>query len=1798
MNKAIEAENRLSSQEKRQLLTKLLQRCTEEGEDTYPLSFGQQALWFLCQIAPDNPAYNLMYMARLEENADTNSLNRALKRLADRHPSLRTTYHRQAGHVVQKVNQNSIIDLQVVEANNLDDEQLEQKVLAEADRPFNLMTGPLVRAVLFKRALKPDWLLLVTHHIAVDGWSFDLLRAELNLLYAAEKTGDKTTLPPLRTEYRDYVRWQAEMLAGPEGERLWQFWKKTLNDSLSTLNFPTDRPRPKLQTYNGELVRFNLSEGLCLRLQKLARQQGVTLYTLMLSAFQVLLHRYCGQDDVLVGSPTSGRSRAELEGIVGYFVNPIVLRADLSGMPTFTDYLARNAEQVVSALAHQDYPFQLLVQQLHAARDPSRSPLFQVMFDWIQKYTPTWQEYGAGGSPRASNTTQTNSLRAEQIRFEQRGAAFDLMLMVVSEETCLSGSLHYNSDLFDRDTVERILGHFEMLLEGIVDHPGKRIDEYPLLTDKEYTQIVVQWNATKKSYPQVSSIHALFEAKARQTPNAIAVVDGNHQITYGELNRRANQLSHYLRELGVGREELVGVCMDRSAHMIIAILAILKAGGAYVPLDPSYPHQRLNMMLKDCQAKFVLTQERLRDQLADVPCRIVRVDALSSQIEKRPVDNPDSSVKPEHLAYVIYTSGSTGQPKGVAIEHRSTIALIHWAMDVFSPEELAGVLFSTSVCFDLSIFEMFVPLSVGGSVILAENALNLPTLDNANLVTLINTVPSAMAELLRHGQLPEGVVTVNLAGETLTPKLVKRVYEEASVARVYDLYGPAEDTTYSTFSLRVPDGRYTVGKPIANTHVYILDGGRWPVPIGVPGELYLAGYGLAREYFARPELTSNQFVSNPFGSTENTRLYKTGDLARWLPDGNIDLLGRVDDQVKIRGYRIEPGEVESVLAEHPAVKDVAVISGDDGSGRRRLVSYLVFEPMEPPAETPTISELRSYLNQTLPSYMIPSAFAFLDELPRNSGGKINRNALPTPETTRPALDREFVAPKNRNEEILAEVWQSVLGIDRVGVNDNFFELGGASTQSLEIAALAAENGLEIAPVMLFQHQTIAELATACPGLVDAFVSDQSTDGDRLSDIVGGYEFMPALDTMPQPREAGTAKTEKCNVVIESLGAYLPPKSVTTAEVIDGCRNKVWFPLASMTGIRSRRMVDGKESSFDLARKAVDECLPASKYRAEDIGLVVCCNIVRLEDPRKAAFEPCTAIRLRHHFGFENALAFDISNACAGMFTGLKVVEAFIQTGVIRCGLAVSGEYITAITETAQREISEFIDPRLACLTVGDAGAAVMLEAASNNDVGFHDVELYTLSRHADLCVGRLTNEDHGGAIMHVPDPIKQTSIAVKHAVSHADHLFNRSRLLPEEMQYLIMHQTSERSLTDAAREINKVFGKEVCNKDNMINNLTERGNTASTTHFVALWDNILNGKIQSGDNVCFGISGSGQTVGTAIYTFDDFPDRLRLSKTDGKPVQKVVGPVRKSNPPMSSRIGIESIGTLAPQHELDRITWTMTQEAGKKCLAASSYDAKEIDLVIFAGVHRTDLLCEPAIAALVARDLEINAEIQSDAEQKTFAFDIFDGGIGFLNACDAAARMIQTGDYKTAMIVASEFELNRRDYPDQLLGLKETASAVILDASSDGNRGFGRMLFHFLPEHFDAHKVFGYYREGGRQYMTQDRHAELDQIYLKHIPKIVDKLLTGEGLESSQIKALLPPQISSEFIANLASAIDMPPERAVDIVADHDGLDLHTSTLPYTLQTAFDREMANPGDIGLIINIGSGLQIGCALYYF
>jgi amino acid adenylation domain-containing protein len=1072
------------------LLASLLRDRTNQASYTDQLSHGQKALWLLHRRFPEGAAYNTAFAVWVRSNVDVSALRAALQTLLDRHVALRTTIVSDQGKLVTRIAAHQELCFTQPDVRGWSLAAIERQVSEDYRRPFDLERGPMLRVGLYTRQDDEHVLLLTLHHIICDAWSMWLLMHELSVLYPACLAGVAAELEPVRVQYPDYVAWQNRLLAGPEGERLWQYWRDRLGGELPVLALATDKVRPATQGSRGASHFFRIDPALRLDLLEVGKAEGATLFMTLLAAFQVLLHRYTGQTDIIVGSPAVGRNNPDVATCFGYFANPLPLRADLSGDPTFRSLLSQVRHTVLDALAHQDMPFSLLIERLQPKRDPSRSPVIEAMF--VLQRPPHSEPFLGQLCGEGAGVVRWGGLDVEPFPLPQMEGQFDLTWEAVEGPHGLSCALKYNPDLFEADTIRRMEGHLKTILSSVIEHPEQRVGRLSLLTAFESARLLEEWQGPEVGYPLERCLHHWIEDQVAQSPEAAAVVlDGGGMLSYAGLNQRANQLARHLRRLGVGPDVVVGVLAERSLELVVGLLGILKAGGAYLPLDPDYPPQRLGFMAKDAQIAVLLTHGELFEPAAlcaaAAGCAVLRLDADWAEIAGQDRSNPTVEMTAEALAYVIYTSGSTGQPKGVENTHRGICNRLLWMQDAYRLDGADRVLQKTPIGFDVSVWELFWPLMSGATLVLARPGGHrdrdyLVDTIIGHGITTAHFVPSMLRLFLE----AEGVAgcraslrRVVCSGEALALGLQQRFFDRLADVALYNLYGPTEaavDVTHWTCRNDPALRTVPIGRPIANTRIHLLDAHLQPVPVGVPGELHIGGVGLARGYRNRPELTAAKFIADPLSRRAGDRLYRSGDLCRRLLDGSIEYLQRLDFQVKLRGFRIELGEIEAALQSHPQVREAVVVAHGENE-QRQLVGYFVAsDPAPPPAA------LRRHLQMQLPDHMVPATLIPLDALPLTANGKLDRAALPSPDIGRPLLEAAFVAPETVLERRIAALFQEALSIDEVGRHDNFFDLGANSLLLVQIHRRLRDSLEQDLPVIsLFQYPTVAALAEQLAG---------------------------------------------------------------------------------------------------------------------------------------------------------------------------------------------------------------------------------------------------------------------------------------------------------------------------------------------------------------------------------------------------------------------------------------------------------------------------------------------------------------------------------------------------------------------------------------------------------------------------------------------------------------------------------------------------------------------------------------------
>ena len=1051
---------------------------SETQEYIFPASFAQRRLWFLDQLNPGSTTYNITSVQRVSGNLQVEVLEKSLNEIVRRHESLRTRFESIDGDPMQVVEAELPFPLRVEVEESLSHElrdeaealQLIAQLAVQEQRiPFQLDQWPLLRAKLVRLGTDDQVLLLTMHHIMSDGWSLSVFYGELAKLYEAFNAGQPSPLSELPIQYADYSLWQRDAMQGEVLSDQLAYWRKQLEDVAPVLALPTDFARPAAQSHRGRSVLFSLGSELTQQLKWLSRKHNVTLFMTVAAAFQTLLYRYSQQEDIVVGTPIAGRNQEEIESLIGCFVNTMVLRVRVRDELSFAELVGQVKDVALGAYAHQDVPFEKLVEELHTERTLSYTPLFQVLFV-LQNLPGEAREF--------------SGLKMQEIDIPSETSKFDLTLSLKDRDGALQGWFEYNSDLFRHETIERMVGHFRVLLNAIIADPSRRIGDLPLLSEEERRAMLVEFNDTRvieKEFPP--TIHERFEAQVEQTPDATALVYEGAALSFAELNQRANQVAHYLRKHGVGPEAVVGILLERSPELVVSLLGVLKSGAAYLPLDPAYPEARLSYMLTDAEVRVLVTDRRLRKRLGEAEAKLVCIEIDDEVIGEQSLENLVSKVGPDNLAYIIYTSGSTGAPKGTMVVHGSVCNLrlaLNRAVYAQTARTSLRISLNGPLAFDTSVKQLIQLLNGHTLCILPEevrrDAEALVSYLELHPVDVLDCTPYMLRLLITAGILdkPERLPRAVLIGGEPIEQSLWQTLAQTVETNFFNVYGPTE-CTVNTTTCHVTDeaAQPSIGKPIANSQVYLLDQHFQPAPIGIGGELCIGGAGLARGYWRRPELTAEKFVPNPFSDAGGQRLYRSGDRARYQHDGQIEFLGRRDEQVKLRGFRIELGEIEAVLSEFPGVREQVVMVREDEPGDERLVAYLIGDG----DKEPNIAELRKHLQRVLPDYMVPTAFVHLKSLPLTAHAKLDRKALPRPHEYQTQPAATYVAPRNSTETTVAGIWSEVLKVERIGIYDNFFDLGGHSLLAMQvISKLRKSFDLEIPVRTLFAVLTVAALS--------------------------------------------------------------------------------------------------------------------------------------------------------------------------------------------------------------------------------------------------------------------------------------------------------------------------------------------------------------------------------------------------------------------------------------------------------------------------------------------------------------------------------------------------------------------------------------------------------------------------------------------------------------------------------------------------------------------------------------------------
>jgi amino acid adenylation domain-containing protein len=1710
----------------------------------FPASAAQRRLWILSQFSGAAAAYHILGVLRVKGSFRLDVFRQCIAYIAERQESLRTTFEQQDGIILQIVRPHLEYQVPLLQL------PLQEQLGRELRQSFDLEKGPLCRISMVQDH-DNAYLVCCMHHIIADGWSMNIFIRELSAVYNAFLHQRYPSLPELDIRYSDYAVWQHELEESGALQPHLDYWLQRLQNAPALLELPTDFPRPPLQTFRGRAFEQAGIPAQAKALQELCRRYHTTPFIVMLAAFKVLLFRYTGQQDLVLGTPVANRSRKELEGIIGCFMNAVPLRTQLQENMSFAALLEQLKRRLPEDLDHQQVSLEKLLELVPQQRSAAWHPLFQVMFS-LQAFEPAALHW--------------EGVETEIVPVEMGYSKFDLTLTIRDEQERYCAIWEYNTALFEEGTIKRLAGHFDRILQQVCWQPALPLHAITLLTAAEEQQLLLTWNSTAVSWPSPACLHACFEQQVKLSPHNTAVMDRQGAFTYVALNSMANRLAHYLLAAGLQKGQGVAVSMERSRYLLVALLGIMKAGGVYVPVDPAYPDERKNYILED----------------AGVQQQLSAIDTMEAELLQWPDTDPALDLTGADPVYVIYTSGSTGLPKGVRIPHAALVNFLRSMAEHTGIQEKDRLLAVTSLSFDIAGLELYLPLLTGATVVVASRQLTqngqalAQSLEHFD-ITFMQATPATWRLMLDAGWQGRPALTILCGGEAFPRELADRLLSKA--AAVWNMYGPTETTIWSAMYKLGPDERAVVplGRPIANTSMYILDEHLQPVPVGVGGTLYIGGHGLAIDYHNRPALTAERFIPHPFIPGE--RLYNTGDTARYLPDGNIVFMGRADLQVKVNGHRIELEEPAWHLAAITGVKQAVVTVRTDTAGTNRLVAYIV-----PETAPLSAGHLRSALQQKLPAYMVPSLFVWMDALPLTPNGKIDRKALPAPDLPDLHAQQPYEPPQTKAERLLARIWEEVLEVNKPGMHDNFFDLGGASLQGISVVHKAAQAGLHITPEMIFEFPTIRALAararTAAPVAVAA---DDGEDELFTPDML----WHSAGRVPPVVRRP--------NIIIESLAGYLPEKIVTSKEVLAGCANAVRFPIEKLTGVKTRRMVGDNEYAFDLALKAMEQCLALSRYRAEDIDVLLACNIFRIDRQDTLTLEPCTAVRLARQAGCTAALTFDVANACAGVFTGLLLAENFIRNGQARRVMLVSGEYLSHLTSSHQPLIKDYLDPAIAALTMGDAGLAMILEATEDPSKGFIDLDFFTMGAYSGLCVVKASTERPG--FSGVADAIRMMEAGHQETTRHAMRTLIKNRWSPDKVDFLIMHQASSVAVSQTRSAINRFLNKEIATADNVIDNIQHRGNTASTTHWIAVQDLIFNGKMTNGQHLLLYISGSGLNIGTALYALDDLPEKMARYHQTGIPTPKRLALPPVSTVPHQQRVQcIASAVTLranARSRQATALGWAT--EAAEVCLQqATGIDRSEIGLLCYTGLHRDEHIFEPAIAAILAGNLSVNAVNNQPADHpRTVCFDIFNSDLGFLQACFTAAQFITAGPCKYALVSAAEMENNNGSADAPLLGLEEGGAAFLLQAAGRDNGGFGRFIFKTIPGSGNDIQTWVAW-PAGQPVLRRLKRSSYRQAMLAPLQELAAELLLAEELRPEEIDYLLPPFTDSGFIAQLTACLQLPNAALPSGIGSRDAASM---TLPCLLNQLLEQQ-PQQGKKALLLSAAAGRQIGGAIYFF
>lgn len=1732
----------------------------------YPISSAQHRLWLLSKFSKANAAYNMTGILKINGNINIDVFEKCIRKIVHRHETLRTSFKEIDGEIKQLITEDDDLEIEHKTVNSED--ELSLIINQKAAQSFDLENGPLIRVTVVCQAPDKYIIIISMHHIISDGWSVSIFIRECTEIYNDLIAGNESKIEELATQYVDYTLWEIEQEETEEYQKKLEFWKNELNKAPEFLELPYRKNRPAVQTFDGDVFSYKIEKLFTKDIKNACIKNNVSPFMFLLAAYNIVLNKYSGQTDILIGTPSANRDNPELEGIIGFFVNTLIIRTQIDTNKNFLSYLETVKHTSLKVFENKDISFEKILNLIKPKRNTSYSPVFQVMFS-MQNMPSEKLFFG--------------SVPVFIDRPDIVYSKFDLTLSVQAVEDEFELAFEYNTNLFDKDMVEKFCRQYINVLKSVLSDPLKNISDIMILDEEEETLLLETWNDTAFDYPKSSSFIDEFLKVVSSSPDAISFQQEQAILTYKELDEISNQLANYLQENGVENGKTVALYIDRDKHMLPTLLALLKIGATYIPLDPTYPIDRIHYILKDSAVGLIVTNGIHKPFFDTIQTAKIIVNELYGTSEEHK-SFKQTRREENSPVYTIYTSGSTGNPKGVRIAENSLLNFLFSMRDQLKITATDKLLAVTSIAFDISGLELYLPLISGGCVVLANGSETKSAAKLVKLIThfninLMQGTPSLWKMLKEIDWIPAHKIKILCGGEALPKNIVE--WFLTLPAEIWNMYGPTETTIWSSLAKITDAENITIGKPIYNTSMYILDQNMRPLPVGLKGDLYIGGDGLAIDYYKREDLVAEKFIDWKY-KDRKLRLFKTGDIAKYNSEGDIVFYGRVDDQVKVNGYRIELGEVESKVLHIKEVEKVVARVRNDANGDKQIIAYVELN------DELSLTDLRNKLGDYLPSFMIPSFFVIVKEFPLTPNGKIDKKALPDLDDSINILTDKFEAPVTEKEEKLAAIWSEVLGIARIGATDNYFNLGGASLQSVKISNLAEESGLMVTPEMIFEFPTIRELANRT-----AEITGINTGSTRIK-----QEEILIPEAHNQNNGVFSEEKAEPNIIIESMGMYLPEKEILSRSIVQDCTNEIRFPIERLTGIKSVRVVE-HQYTLGLAEKAVEECMAISKYKPEDIDVVISCNIFRMKNESSISIEPGLSIQLSHKFGFTNALNFDITNACTGIFTSIYLAESFIRSNSAKRCLIVSGEYISHITKTSQLEVESYMDKRIAGLTLGDAGFAMILERSAKKSAGFHYLDFFTMGTYSDLCIVKPTDQKHGGFVVRT-DAIKMGEAGHVIAANHALKALNTNNWQLNNINYIIMHQASSTTTQNAMREINRVFDEEVTNSGNIIDNIKERGNTATTTHWVATMDNIINGKIEEYNKIIYCISGSGLNLGTALYTFDDLPERIRSYHKNQVPTKKIE--VNKTDSEENTWHKTMKINAVSFRSAEDGTETGMDilYKAVEKCLNSSAdlSSSRELDLVVYYGIHRDEYIYEPAVSTFLAGKFEVNSSLdQVGKGTSTFAFDVMNGSMGFLNSCYNVIQLLRNDRCRKALIASSEVNNNERNLQTDESHILEGGAAVVLEESSlHEQSGFGNFVFGNFTQYIDDIKCWAEWEDASIKTIIQ-KHKENYKNYIRPIIQVLNELLIKENLSLADIGLILSPQLSREFNEAFKSDATFLNWDGIwcDLSVDESN---STLTTPHQFQHIFENNLAKKGDIGLVINVAAGLQVGCAIYYF